>query len=220
MMYDDKIIEDNFYKITSNTYDFNSDLYSEALESLIFIYKINNPIELLESMSNSDDYSVVFALSYILENTSRDFMKNNKNTIADIIIKAIKKGYHRANFYFSESLLYVMNRDIDYLSYIELLIKSNNIFAQDTAITNTFRLPDEDWKIFNKVSKDVDFSYMMNDFSDFNGYLSIKDKSHIVLYQKKIIAMAYYKKHQSKKDTYRLFGENNPELFDFIFFLP
>ena len=43
--------------------------------------------------------------------------------------------------------------------------------------------------MFNKVSKDVDFSYMMDDFSEFNNYLLIKDKSHIPLYQKKIIAM-------------------------------
>ena len=32
--------------------------------------------------------------------------------------------------------------------------------------------------------------------------------------------MGYYKKHHSKKESYHIFGENNPELFDFIYFLP
>ena len=215
-----KKIDKHLIQVLLSEYEFNSDSYADLINNSISIEQSTDACYFLGEMSKSNDYAVIFALSFILEHASRDFMKENKNKIADIIIEAIQKGYYRANFYFAESLLYVMSRDIDYLSYVELLIKSNNLTVQDIAITNIFRLSDEDWKIFNKVSKDVDFSSMMNDFSEFNNYLLIKDKSHIPLYQKKIIAMGYYKKHHSKKESYHIFGENNPELFDFIYFLP
>lgn len=214
------LIKDSFEKIISNQYEFNSDKYSELLETLIFIDCINNPIECLEFMSKSDDYSVIFALSYILEHTSRDFMKENQNKIADIIIKAIKKGYDRANFYFSESLLYVMDRDIDYISYIDLLIESDSIPVQDIALTHLFRLELKDLIIFEKLSQNLNFSYMLEGFDDFKSYLSINDKSGVSITQKKIVAMSYYKKYNSKRDTYNLFGEKNQYIFDFIYFLP
>lgn len=213
-------IDKNFIQILSSEYEFNSDSYADLINNSINVEQSKDDFYLLGEMSKSNDYSVIFALSFILEHTSRDFMKKNKNKIADIIITAIKKDYFRANFYFAESLLYVMNRDIDYLAYVDLLIKSNNLTVQDIAITNTFKLPDRDWVIFSKASKDVDFYYMMDDFSEFNNYVAIKDKSHIPLYQKKIVAMGYYKKYHSKKQTYNIFGENNPDIFDFIYFLP
>lgn len=220
MMKDIFLIKDSFEKIVSNQYEFNSDKYSELLEILIFIDRIDNSIECLEFMSNSNDYSVIFALSYILEHTSRDFMKENKTKIADIIIKAIKKGYDRANFYFAESLLYVMDRDIDYISYIEILVKSESVLVQDIALTHIFRLKSDDLIKFNNLSQELDFNYMMDNCNDFDNYLSMKNKSKISMIQKKIVAMSYYKKHNNKTDAYKLFGENNQYLFDFIYFLP
>lgn len=214
------LIKDSFEKIVSKQYEFNSDKYSELLEILIFIDCINNPIECLDFMSDSDDYSVIFALSYILEHVSRDFMKENKAKIADIIIKSIKKGYDRANFYFAESLLYVMDRDIDYISYIEILVKSKSVLVQDIALTHIFRLRNDDLVRFDNLSQELDFNYMMDDCDDFDNYLSMKNKSSISMAQKKIVAMSYYKKYNSKTDAYKLFGENNQYLFDFIYFLP
>lgn len=219
-MKDILLIKDGFEKIISNQYEFNSDMYSELLEILIFIDNIDNSIYYLEIMSKSDNYSVIFALSYILENASRDFMKENKNKIADIIIRAIQKGYDRANFYFAENLLYVMDRDIDYILYIELLVKSESVSVQDIALTHIFRLDENDLIKFDILSKDLDFYYMLDDFDDFENYLSIGDKSNISIIQKKIVAMSYYKKYHNKQKSYDIFGEKNAQIFDFIHFLP
>ncbi|MDH2274439.1 hypothetical protein [Moraxella porci] len=212
-----KEIDKNLAKILSSEYEFNSDSYANLINDSINIEQSSNVHYFLNEMSKSNDYAVIFALSFILEHASRDFMKENKNKIADIIIRAIQKGYDRANFYFAESLLYVMDRDIDYILYIELLVKSESVSVQDIALTHIFRLNENDLIKFDILSKDLDFYYMLDDFEN---YLSMKNKSSISMIQKKIIAMSYHKKHNNKTDAYKLFGENNQYLFDFIYFLP
>lgn len=213
-------IQSNLECILSCKYEFNSDDYADVLNHCIFVDKIENPLYYLEKMSEHKDYSVIFALSFILEHASRKFLKEHNNQISDIVIKALTRNYSRANFYFAETLLFTMQREKDYLAYVNLLIKSKYDSVQDIALMHLLDLTDDKLEIFNNLANDMDFSYLYSYFDDFDKYLSAGDKSSISLLQKKIICMAYYKKYQDKSKTYNLFGENNPELFEFIFFLP
>ena len=46
-------------------YVFETEQFNDVLEKLIGIYKIKNSIYYLEKMSESNDFSIIFSLSYI-----------------------------------------------------------------------------------------------------------------------------------------------------------
>lgn len=203
-------------EIMSCRYDFNSDKYSSALNDSVDLYKYDNALDIFFRMSKSMDLSIIFALSFILEHTPKEFLILHKVFLADVILNGIERGYFRANLYFMESFIYVMHRDVDYFCYVDLLIKSSNSVLQNEALYNIFSMDFDFLKNLDNNTLDLDFSCLYTKFlvSD------IEYVECVSLVQAKIFCMACYKLGWAKLDVYNKMGGGNPDLFDFIYFLP
>lgn len=203
-------------EILSCRYDFNSDKYGSALNNSVELYKSDNALDIFLRMSKSTDLSIIFALAFILEHTPRQFLISHKVILSDVILNGIKKRYFRANVYFMESFIHVMHRDEDYFCYIDLLIKSSNSVLQNEALYNIFNMDFDFLKNLDKHTVDLDFSclYKKNFVPD------IECVESFSLVQVKIFCMACYKLGWTKFEVYNKMGGGNPDLFDFIYFLP
>ena len=74
-----KKIDKHLIQVLLSEYEFNSDSYADLINNSISIEQSTDACYFLGEMSKSNDYAVIFALSFILEHASRDFMKENKN---------------------------------------------------------------------------------------------------------------------------------------------
>lgn len=101
--------------LLAGKFTFETEDYSQAINKLVSIYKLDNALYYLKRMADSNDYSIIFALSFILEHYSKPFIDANKDEISKLTLLAMTKGYFRANHYFLYPLVYFMDNDDEYL---------------------------------------------------------------------------------------------------------
>lgn len=196
-------------------YVFETEQFNDVLEKLIGIYKIKNSIYYLEKMSESNDFSIIFSLSYILENIPNSFIDEKREELSNIIIKAINKNYYRANFYLIEPLVYLMDNDIEYLCYLTLL-ESKYSMVQNKAISYLYSFDTERYEKLNTLSS-LDFEIFKNIPSNLNMVWFSNITQDLPGFYQKIVVTAIYKEIKDKKFIYSLSDETNPELFDYIY---
>ena len=196
-------------------YVFETEQFNDVLEKLIGIYKIKNSIYYLEKMSESNDFSIIFSLSYILENIPNSFIDEKREELSNIIIKAINKNYYRANFYLIEPLVYLMDNDIEYLCYLTLL-ESKYSMVQNKAISYLYYFDTERYEKLNTLSS-LDFEIFKNIPSNLNMVWFSNITQDLPGFYQKIVVTAIYKEIKDKKFIYSLSDETNPELFDYIY---
>ena len=166
-------------------------------------------------MSESNDFSIIFSLSYILENIPNSFIDEKREELSNIIIKAINKNYYRANFYLIEPLVYLMDNDIEYLCYLTLL-ESKYSMVQNKAISYLYSFDTERYEKLNTLSS-LDFEIFKNIPSNLNMVWFSNITQDLPGFYQKIVVTAIYKEIKDKKFIYSLSDETNPELFDYIY---
>lgn len=195
---------------------FETEEYSQALNQLVSIYKLDNALYYLKQMADSDDYSIIFALSFILEHYSKPFINSNKSEISQLTLKAINKGYLRANNYFLYPLIYFMENDEEYRCFLGLL-HNQQMTLQNDALTHLYYFDDYKYKKLNRLSTKLDFSLFYNlPIKIDRQWFEKQTKGKSLLYQK-VVAIAVYKKVKDKKFVHSLTDMTDAELFDFIY---
>lgn len=204
--------------LVSGAYVFETDEYANALNELINIQILPNSISLLERLAKSNNFANTFAASFILENISTPFLQAHKQEIYLIIKLLSEKKYFRANFYLIEVLLRILENKEDYILYLEF-IHSDNHIEHNQAISLLIFLSDEDFKKFNEISIEYNFSIFFNIPTNVDKKWFINLTQNTSLIYKKIVLLAVYRKFPCKQFVAQL-ADDNPDLFDFVFFLP
>ncbi|STZ64052.1 Uncharacterised protein [Moraxella lacunata] len=136
-------------------YPYNSDEYGEAVNRIYSFVHLDNSIDIIQRMANSDKFDVLCALSFIIsESHSRDLLCNH-NQLKPIIRKVLSKNCYRANFDLVGVLgLFIENslaETDDYLIYLHL-IDSDNYVVNFLAISYLLHFNDEVLQKLNTLS--------------------------------------------------------------------
>ena len=167
-------------------------------------------------MADSNDYSIIFALSFILEHYSKSFIDANKDEVSQFTLKAINKGYSRANYYFLYPLVYFMESDEEYLCILSLL-QNQQLTFQNDVLRHLYYFDIDKYKKLGHLSEQLDFSIFYNLPSKIDSqWFEQQTKGKSLLYHK-IVATAVYKKVKNKKFVHSLTDMTDAELFDFIY---
>lgn len=202
--------------LIAGKFTFETEDYSQVINQLVSIYKLDNALYYLKQMADSDDYSIIFALSFILEHYSKPFINSNKEEISQLTLKAINKGYLRANNYFLYPLTYFMENDEEYLCFLDLL-QNQQITLQNDVLRHLYYFDAHKYEKLTHLSKQLDFSLFYNLPSKIDKQWFEKEiKGKSLLYQK-VVASAVYKKVKDKKFVHSLTDMTDSELFDFIY---
>ncbi|MBH0063584.1 hypothetical protein [Psychrobacter sp. SZ93C1] len=202
--------------LIAGNFTFETEDYSQAINKLVSIYKLDNALYYLKQMANSDDYSIIFALSFILEHYSKPFINANKDEVSQLTLQAISKGYCRANCYFLYPLVYFMEHDEEYLCFLKLLHNQQNTLQNDV-LRHLYYFDTHKYEQLNRLSEQLNFSlfYSLPSKIDSQWFeQQVKGKS---LLCRKIVASAVYKKVKDKKFVHSLTDMTDAELFDFIY---
>lgn len=195
---------------------FETEDYSQVINQLISIYKLDNALYYLKQMADSDDYSIIFALSFILEHYSKPFINANRDEISQLTLQAISRGYLRANNYFLYPLTYFMKNDDEYLCFLDLLQNEQNTLQNDV-LRHLYHFDTYRYEKLNHLSKQLDFSLFYNLPSKINKHwFEQQTEGKSLLYQK-VVASAVYKAVKNKKFVHSLTDMTDAELFDFIY---
>ena len=209
-------IENLAKDLLAGKFTFETEDYSQAINQLISIYKLDNALYYLKQMADSDDYSIIFALSFILDHYSKPFINANRDEISQLTLQAISKGYLRANNYFLYPLTYFMENDDEYLCFLDLLQNEQNTLQND-ALRHLYYFDTYKYEKLNHLSKQLDFSLFYNLPSKINKHwFKQQTKGKSLLYQK-VVASAVYKTVKDKKLVHSLTDMTDAELFDFIY---
>lgn len=209
-------IENLAKDLLAGKFTFETEDYSQAINQLISIYKLDNALYYLKQMADLDDYSITFALSFILEHYSKPFINANRDEISQLTLQAISKGYLRANNYFLYPLTYFMENDDEYLCFLDLLQNEQNTLQND-ALRHLYYFDTYKCEKLNHLSKQLDFSLFYNLPSKINKHwFEQQTKGKSLLYQK-VVASAVYKTVKDKKLVHSLTDMTDAELFDFIY---
>ncbi len=202
--------------LLAGKFTFETEDYSQAINQLTSIYKLDNALYYLKQMADSDDYSITFALSFILEHYSKPFINANKDEVSQLTLQAISKGYLRANNYFLYPLTYFMEKDDEYLCFLDLLQNEQNTLQND-ALRHLYRFDTYKYEKLNHLSKQIDFSLFYSLPNKINKHwFEQQTKGKSLLYQK-VVASAVYKTVKDKKFVHSLTDMTDAELFDFIY---
>lgn len=202
--------------LLAGKFTFETEDYSQAINQLVSIYKLDNALYYLKQMANSNDYSITFALSFVLEHYSKPFINANRDEISQLTLQAISKGYLRANNYFLYPLTYFMENDDEYLCFLDLLQNEQNTLQND-ALRHLYYFDTYKYEKLNHLSKQLDFSLFYNLPSKINKHwFEQQTKGKSLLYQK-AVASAVYKTVKDKKFVHSLTDMTDAELFDFIY---
>ncbi|MGB2783939.1 hypothetical protein [Psychrobacter sp.] len=209
-------IENLAKDLLAGKFTFETEDYSQAINQLISTYKLDNALYYLKQMADLDDYSITFALSFILEHYSKPFINANRDEISQLTLQAISKGYLRANNYFLYPLTYFMENDDEYLCFLDLLQNEQNTLQND-ALRHLYYFDTYKYEKLNQLSKQLDFSLFYNLPSKINKHwFEQQTKGKSLLYQK-VVASAVYKTVKDKKLVHSLTDMTDAELFDFIY---
>lgn len=213
---EDSEIEKLAKDLLAGKFGFETEEYSQAINKLVSIYKLDNALYYLRQMTDSNDYSIIFALSFILEHYSKPFINANKDEVSQLVLQAINKGYFRANNYFLYPLVYFMENDEEYLCFLDLL-QTQRFTLQNDVLRHLYYLDNHKYKNLNQLSKQLNFSifYSLPNEID-KQWFEQQTKGKSLLYQK-IVATAVYKKVKDKNFVYSLTDMTDAELFDFIY---
>ena len=195
---------------------FETEDYSQAINQLTSIYKLDNALYYLKKMADSNDYSITFALSFILEHYSEPFINANRDEVSQLTLQAISKGYPRANNYFLYPLTYFMKNDDEYLCFLDLLQNEQNTLQNDV-LKHLFYFDTHKYEKLNHLSKQLDFSLFYSLPNGINKYwFEQQTKCKSLLYHK-VVASAVYKTVKDKKFVHSLTDMTDAELFEFIY---
>ena len=209
-------IENLAKDLLAGKFIFETEDYGQVINQLISIYKLDNALYYLRQMADSDDYSIIFALSFILEHYSKPFINANKDEVSQLTLQAISKGYLRANNYFLYPLTYFMEKDDEYLCFLDLLQNEQNTLQNDV-LKHLYYFDTHKYEKLNHLSKQLDFSLFYNLPSKINKHwFKQQTKGKSLLYQK-VVASAVYKTVKDKKLVHSLTDMTDAELFDFIY---
>ena len=203
-------------QLIAGNFTFETEDYSQAINKLVSIYKLDNALYYLKQMASSDDYSIIFALSFILEHYSKPFINSNKDEVSQLTLQAINKGYCRANCYLLYPLVYFMEHDEEYLCFLKLLYNQQDTLQNDV-LRHLYYFDTYKYEQLNRLNEQLDFSlfYSLPSKIDSQWFeQQVKGKS--LLYQK-VVASAVYKKVKDKKFVHSLTDMTDAELFDFIY---
>ena len=202
--------------ILAGRFTFETEDYSQAINKLVLIYKLDNALFYLKQMAASNDYAIIFALSFILEHYSKPFIDANKNEVSQLTLQAINEGYFRANYYFLYPLVYFMENDDEYFCFLDLL-QSQRFTLQNDALRHLYYLDTPKYEKLNYLSKQLDFTVFYSLPSNIDKqWFKQRIEGKSLLYQK-IVITAVYKKLKDKKFVYLLTDMTDVELFDFIY---
>lgn len=202
--------------LLAGKFTFETEDYSQAINQLISIYKLDNALYYLKQMADSNDHSITFALSFVLEHYSKPFINANRDEISQLTLQAISKGYLRANNYLLYPLTYLMENDDEYLCFLDLLQNEQNTLQNDV-LRHLYYFDTYKYEKLNYLSKQLDFSLFYNLPSKINKHwFEQQTKGKSLLYQK-VVASAVYKTVKDKKLVHSLTDMTDAELFDFIY---
>ncbi|MBF2718805.1 hypothetical protein IP510_02755 [Psychrobacter sp. NG254] len=203
-------------QLIAGNFTFETEDYSQAINKLVSIYKLDNALYYLKQMASSDDYSIIFALSFILEHYSKPFINANKDEVSQLTLQAINKGYCSANCYLLYPLVYFMEHDEEYLCFLELLHNRQNTLQNDV-LRHLYYFDTHKYEKLNRLSEQLDFSLFYSLPSEIDSqWFEQQVKGKSLLYQK-VVSSAVYKKVKDKKFVHSLTDMTDAELFDFIY---
>lgn len=209
-------IENLAKDLLAGKFIFETEDYGKVINQLISIYKLDNALYYLKQMADSNDYSITFALSFILEHYSKPFINANRDEVSQLTLQAISKGYLRANNYFLYPLTYFMKNDDEYLCFLDLLQNEQNTLQNDV-LKHLYYFDTHKYEKLNHLSKQLDFSLFYNLPNKINKHwFEQQTKGKSLLYQK-VVASAVYKTVKDKKFVHSLTDMTDAELFDFIY---
>ena len=168
-------------------------------------------------MSNSNDFTVISALAFILPIiASNEFMLDKYSSeIRSSLRRGLEKNYFRANCDFCESILYMEYERDDYINYIKM-INSKNQLEQDSAIRNLLYVDNNVINELNKYSIEYDFS-IFNKGKWYKNNSLLKDVLCKSITYKKIAITSIFRQENNKKLISSIFHDNYAELFDYIY---
>ncbi|MEG9500068.1 hypothetical protein [Mannheimia indoligenes] len=197
-------------------YIYNSDEYGEAVNRIGYLNNLNQPIEIVKKMANSDDFCVLCAFAFIISEThSRDLLPIH-NELKPIIRQVLAKNCYRANFDLIDTFAFFIENNLadtnDYLVYLNL-INSDNYIIQFISISNLLNFNDVILQELNQLS---DFNIAMElpnliDKEWFNSITQGKSLSEIL-----IALTLIYRFYGDKALILELYDKQNPYLFDFV----
>ncbi|WP_352258976.1 hypothetical protein [Psychrobacter sp. TB55-MNA-CIBAN-0194] len=203
-------------QLIAGNFTFETEDYSQAINKLVSIYKLDNALYYLKQMASSDDYSIIFALSFILEHYSKPFINSNKDEVSQLILQAINKGYCRANCYLLYPLVYFMEHDEEYLCFLKLLYNQQDTLQNDV-LRHLYYFDTHKYEQLNRLNEQLDFSLFYSLPSEIDSqWFEQQVKGKSLLYHK-VVASAVYKKVKDKKFVHSLTDMTDAELFDFIY---
>ncbi|WP_201589153.1 hypothetical protein [Psychrobacter fozii] len=203
-------------QLIAGNFTFETEDYSQAINKLVSIYKLDNALYYLKQMASSDDYSIIFALSFILEHYSKPFINSNKDEVSQLTLQAINKGYCRANCYLLYPLVYFMEHDEEYLCFLKLLYNQQDTLQNDV-LRHLYYFDTYKYEQLNRLNEQLDFSLFYSLPSEIDSqWFEQQVKGKSLLYQK-VVASAVYKKVKDKKFVHSLTDMTDAELFDFIY---
>ncbi|SJN41522.1 hypothetical protein [Psychrobacter sp. JB385] len=209
-------IENLAKDLLAGKFIFETEDYGKVINQLISIYKLDNALYYLKQMADSNDYSITFALSFILEHYSKPFINANRDEVSQLTLQAISKGYLRANNYFLYPLTYFMKNDDEYLCFLDLLQNEQNTLQNDV-LKHLYYFDTHKYEKLNHLSKQLDFSLFYNLPNKINKHwFEQQTKGKSLLYHK-VVASAVYKTVEDKKFVHSLTDMTDAELFDFIY---
>lgn len=207
-----KIVEN----IILGKYIYNSDEYGEAVNRIGCLNNLNQPIDMIKKMSNSDDFCVLCAFAFIISETHSCDLLPIHNELRPIIRQVLEKNCYRANFDLIDTFAFFIGHNLadidDYLTYLNL-INSDNYIIQFISIRNLLNFDNAILKELNKLS---DFNMAMElpsliDKKWFNTIAKGKRLSEIL-----ITLTLIYRFYGDKALILELYDKKNPYLFDFV----
>ena len=202
--------------LLSGEYEYGSDEYGNAVNSII-VEEISDFKKTMYEMSNSNDFTVISALAFILPIiASNEFILDKYSSeIRSSLRRGLEKNYFRANCDFCESILYMEYEGYDYINYIKM-INSKNQLEQDSAIRNLLYVDNNVINELNKYSMEYDFS-IFNQEKWYKDNSLLKDVLCKSITYKKIAITSIFKQENNKKLISSIFHDNYAELFDYIY---
>ena len=206
-----------YQSMMANQYIFETEDYAHAINQLTQLYTEPDSIAMLSEMAQSQHFSHTFALAYILESTPQHFLLKHKQEIMPILKQAISKKYFRANFYLAEVLVPLLADSSDYTLFLSMIYAEHET-EHNQAICQLLKLEKQDFMQLNQLS-DYDFSIFYTTPLISPSWFVRQTECRDYRYQK-IALTAAYRQCWDKQRVFALTNKRNPNLFDFVFFLP
>lgn len=210
----DEIIEN----IILGKYPYYSDEYGQAVNRVYCLNNLTNPIETAQKMADSQNFTVLCALAFIISETHSNDLLLWHNELRPIIRQVLSQKCYRAHFDLIDTLGFFIQNNIaekaDYLAYLDL-IQSDNYIIQFQAISGLRDWCDDNWQTLALYS-DLDFASISRLPENIQAEWFEKITKNQPFVYSLIVLTAIYRQYHDKDWIIGLCDTKNPYLFDFL----